>query len=275
VLWSAAGKSVGFVGCSVLDGGIGVIALNRGEGRNALSEGLVRELENALEWVSVGVSEGMRGLVVGSDVPGVFCAGADLKERERMSRDEVQVFVTRLRRVMSGIAQVSVPTVACLSGGAYGGGAELALACDFRFASSSAELAFPEVRLGVIPGAGGTQRLPRLVGLSRAKHLIFTGEKVDADRALAIGLVDRVTVQASESSVRDEAVKFLHNIAVSSAPLAIIHAKSAIQRGLECNSLLDAMKVEGQSYDRILDTWDRREGLLAFKEKRKPVFRGV
>lgn len=255
-----------FVRWSDVGGGLRWIGICRGEARNALSVDLVGELETVVERCD---EEGCRAVMIGSDVDGVFCAGADLKERMTMGVEETRRFVGRLRRLMTRIAEIPVPTVACIDGHALGGGAELALACDFRFLSSSAEMGFPETKVGIIPGAGGTQRLPRLIGEARAKELIFSGERVTADRALAIGLADRVV-----SCPRQEATMYLRRLVETTAPVAVMTAKQAIRWGLQSPSAEDGLKVEEQMYERVLATCDREEGLLAFKEKRKPVFQG-
>jgi len=168
--------------------GVSLLSLSRPDARNALGRQLVRELAEALD--TLRQERTTRCVLVRSAVPGCFSAGADLKERAAMTQTEAAECVASLRRLMGAVAALPMPTIAVLEGYALGGGAELALACDLRVASAAATLAFPEARLGIIPGAGGTQRLPRLVGLSAAKELVFTARRVAAEEAAGMGLVD-------------------------------------------------------------------------------------
>ena len=169
--------------------GVSVLSLNRPGARNALGRQMVRELSEALE--TLRQERTTRCVLLRSAVPGCFSAGADLKERAAMTAAEAGECVAALRALMGAVAALPMPTVAVLEGYALGGGAELALACDVRVAArGSASLAFPEARLGIIPGAGGTQRLPRLAGRAAAKELIFTGRRVGADEAAALRLVE-------------------------------------------------------------------------------------
>ncbi|GLC57629.1 hypothetical protein PLESTB_001247800 [Pleodorina starrii] len=170
--------------------GVSVISLSRPAARNAIGRQLLRELAEALD--TVRQERTTRCVLVRSVVPGVFCAGADLKERATMSQSEAAEFVSRIRRTFTELQDLPMPTVAVVEGLALGGGAELALACDIRVMGSDASMAFPEAQLGIIPGAGGTQRLPRIVGASRAKELIFTGRRVSGAEALALQLADHV-----------------------------------------------------------------------------------
>lgn len=211
----------------------------------------------------------IRALVLASDVPGVFCAGADLKERASMSKVETALFVQGLGAAFSGVAALPVPTVAALDGVALGGGLELALACDFRVASQATTLGLPETTLAIIPGAGGTQRLPRLIGPARAKELIFTGRRVSGEEALAMGLVCRAV---PPGQAMEGALAFIRAV-LSGGPVAMRAAKEAINGGLEVD-LATGLILEAASYSRVIGTSDRLEGLAAFKEKRPPVYRG-
>lgn len=186
-----------------------------------------------------------------------------------MSPAEAGVMVSKIRGVCTDIAQIPVPTIASVEGPALGGGTELALACDFRVGSSNAKFALPETRLGIIPGGGGTQRLPRLIGLSKAKELIFTGRHVDSEEALKLGILDILECDSAEG----KAMSLARDIARHGAPLALRAAKRAIDKGY--NVKMDtALSVEDSFYTLLLNTEDRLEGLAAVSEKRKPVFNG-
>jgi methylglutaconyl-CoA hydratase len=170
---------------------------------------------------------------------------------------------------MEEIAAFPRPVLAALNGSALGGGLELALACDLRLCVEGAELGLPEVRLGIIPGAGGTQRLARLCGVAAAKELILTGRRIDAGRALDLGLVNQVVVPGA---LRDAALSWAQDIALC-APLAVAQAKRAIDEGFG-RPLGEALAIERAAYDVVLGSADRDEGLAAFAEKRKPVWKG-
>jgi enoyl-CoA hydratase len=197
----------------------------------------------------------------------VFVSGADLRDlHHRRAR---QVLEASLSRLFARVEAFPQPTIASMNGHSLGGGMELALACDFRIAVSGAKLGFPEVGLGILPGAGGTQRLPRLVGLGRAKELILTAEPIDADQALAMGLVNRVVPREDlERATRELAGKI-----ASQAPLALRLAKSALN--LSARVPLDSgLAFEVVSQAVLFETKDKKEGINAFLEKRKPRFQG-
>ncbi|KDD74494.1 enoyl-CoA hydratase/isomerase [Helicosporidium sp. ATCC 50920] len=245
-----------------------LLTLNRPTAKNAIGRQLLRQLQEALR--SLEKERGTRAVVLHSAVSGMFCAGADLKERRGMSRDEAKLFVRDLRAAFSQLEALPAPTIAAIDGFALGGGAELALACDLRVAGPTAQIAFPETGLGIIPGAGGTQRLPRVVGVPRAKDLIFTARRVAAPEALAMGLVDRV---AGEGQTALEAALGLAREIARGGPEALRKAKVAVGVGAEMD-LASGMRLEEACYDFILTTEDRVEGLRAFAEKRTPVYKG-
>lgn len=245
-----------------------MITLKRPESRNALGKQLIAELCAALDTIRQEATT--RAVVFRSDCPGVFCAGADLKERANMSQQEASEFVNKLRSTFTSIQQLPMATIALVEGAALGGGAELALACDFRYCGLDATFAWPETRLGIIPGAGGTQRLPRLVGPTRAKDLIFTGRHVSSTEAQQLGLACHVS---SEGRAMADALKFAAQLA-GAAPLAMRAAKAAIDDGASTD-LHTGLRLEQHCYGMILNSRDRMEGLLAFKEKRKPAFTGT
>jgi enoyl-CoA hydratase/carnithine racemase len=198
-----------------------------------------------------------------------FCAGADLKERARMDEGAVAGFHKAIRAAFDGFEALPQPVIAALNGVALGGGLELALACDLRLAAEGAEVALPEVGLGIIPGAGGTQRLPRVIGVARAKELILTARRVTVPEALAMGLVGQVVPAADLS---DAALALGERVA-RNAPVSLRQAKRAVDRGLSL-PLHEALDLENKLYQACIPTADRREALLAFAEKRAPVFRG-
>ena len=198
-------------------------------------------------------------------------AGADLKERKAMTDPEVISFVSRLRKCMSSVEYLPMPTIAALDGAALGGGLELALACDLRVGSDQCVVALPETRIAIIPGAGGTQRLPRLIGLSKAKDLIFTGRKLRAYEAFEMGILDRYTHQQKKAV--DESLALAHSIS-QGGPIALQMAKRAVQQGMGCSDMESALEVEASCYGKVVPTKDRIEALRAFSEKRNPVFEG-
>ncbi|KAG7356945.1 enoyl-CoA hydratase/isomerase [Nitzschia inconspicua] len=212
-----------------------------------------------------------RSVVITSWSPKVFSAGADLKERALMTQEEAADFVTLLRSTMERVARLPMPVICAIEGVAVGGGLELALAADLRIAGANAILGLPETSLAIIPGAGGTQRLPRLVGAARAKELIWTAKKLNAQEALEVGLVEQV-VPAGDATAT--AVEMGLRIA-NNGPIAVKASKESIDRGLECRNIYDALEVERQCYAKVLPTQDRLEGLAAFKEGRNPRYNGI
>jgi enoyl-CoA hydratase/carnithine racemase len=198
-----------------------------------------------------------------------FCAGADLKERAGMSDAEVHAFHESLRAAFRAVEAAPQVFVAALNGAALGGGLELALACDLRVAAETAEVGLPEVGLGIIPGGGGTVRLPRAIGVARAKDLILTGRRVGAAEALALGLVSRV---APAGRVREAALALADEVA-RNAPVSLRQAKRAVDGAFHL-PLEEALAFENRMYQDCLGTRDRVEALRAFAEKRRPDFTG-
>lgn len=233
---------------------------------NALGRELVEDLAQALD--PLGRDAGARCLIVRS-AGKHFCAGADLKERKDMSVEDVRKFVPKLAGVCRALAATPYPTIAAVAGAAAGGGCELALACDLRVLADNASIGLRETALAIIPGAGGTQRLPRLIGPSRAKRWILAAELHSADVALRDGVADRV-VAVQEL---DTAARKLGEIIAANGPVALRLAKRAIEDGAHL-SLEDALEIEWEAYQQTLETEDRTEALRAFAEKRPPRFRG-
>ncbi|XP_076447508.1 enoyl-CoA hydratase domain-containing protein 2, mitochondrial-like isoform X2 [Babylonia areolata] len=215
----------------------------------------------------------VRCVVVCSDVPGVFCAGADLKERAEMSNEEVAAFVQNLRFIMSELAALPMPTIAAIDGAALGGGLEMALACDLRIAASNAKIGQIETSRGLLPGAGGSQRLPRTIGVAKAKELIFTSRVVDGDKAEEMGLVNHSVPQNSDGNAAFLRSLDLADEILPQGPVALRMAKMAINHGTEVD-ISSGMKFEEAYYAGVIPTKDRIEGLTAFREKRKPVYKG-
>jgi methylglutaconyl-CoA hydratase len=248
--------------------GLAVIVLNRPDKMNALSKHLISELTEAASAVRQRAEDGeVRVCVLRSSSDRAFCAGADLAERAKMSVSEVKDTLKALRNLCGELAGVPVPTIAVIEGVAFGGGLELALACDMRIASPGAQLGLTETRLAIIPGAGGTQRLTRLVGESRAKEMIFRARRLSGLEAWDIGLVN-----VAESQPQKVALDWAEEI-LGNGPLALKAAKLAIEGG-EGKELEEALDWEYEMYQRVLDTKDRVEGLKAFLEKRPPQYRG-
>ncbi|CAI8609545.1 unnamed protein product [Vicia faba] len=221
------------------DSGIVEVRLDRPEAKNAIGKEMLRGLR------------------------------ADLKERRAMDQSEVKFFVNSLRSTLSFLEEIRVPTIAVIEGVALGGGLEMALACDIRICGANALMGLPETGLAIIPGAGGTQRLPRLVGKAIAKDIIFTGRKINAIEALSMGLVNYCVAAGEAHSKALEIARDINQ----KGPVAIRMAKRAINEGVETD-LRSALVLEEDCYDQVLNTKDRLEGLAAFAEKRKPRYTG-
>ncbi|EPS42457.1 hypothetical protein H072_3594 [Dactylellina haptotyla CBS 200.50] len=251
-------------------GSIRLLLLNRPTAKNALSWDLLRALREQIDSIAAEAGKGdTRALVIGSSetgVGGVFCAGADLKERKTFTPQQTTTFLYTLNNTFTTLSNLLIPTVSCIPTHAHGGGLELALSTDLRVTTSSAQLSLPETRLGIIPGAGGTQRIGQLIGRSRALDMVLTGRRITAAEALNWGLVDRVAEDGKD--VNDAGVELAQKIC-EGGPLAIVAAKRAIKVGLD-----GGLDVEGLAYGAIIESEDKYEALKAFAEKRKPVFKG-
>jgi enoyl-CoA hydratase/carnithine racemase len=252
------------VSVSVEDG-IATVRLDRPP-MNALNAAIQEELRSAAQAVSA--DDAVRAVIVYGGEK-VFAAGADIKEMAAMSYVDMAARAPELSSAFDAIARIPKPVVAAITGYALGGGCELALACDWRVAAEDAKLGQPEINLGIIPGAGGTQRLARLVGPARAKDLIFSGRRVGAEEALRLGLVDAVVPAASVYSTARQLVSRY----VAGPAAAIRAAKMAIDGGLSMD-LASGLAWESHLFASLFATDDKTEGMTAFVEKRPPKFTG-
>ncbi len=244
------------------------LTLNRPDVRNALNTQMGIELREIFAPLAYHPQDVRCVLITGSGDK-AFCAGGDLKERNGMSEEQWLVQHAIFEEAFYAIMNCTVPVIAAVNGSAIGGGCELALACDFIYASASARFALTETTLGILPGCGGTQNLPRAVGERRAKELILMGKAFTAQDAYEWGMVNRVFEPAALMPAALEAA----NAICASAPVALRQAKTAIRRGLDVD-LRTGLAIEIEAYNRTVVTEDRLEGVRAFGEKRKPIFTG-
>ena len=242
------------------------ITLNRPDKRNSLTPQMLQELAQAVEQADEDPSACVIVLTGAGDK--AFCAGADLKERRGMNVDDIRDFLAMYRTELRFLDTSPKPTICALNGVAFGGGLEIALCCDLRVAAKHATVGLTEVSLGIVPGAGGTQRLTRLVGEAKAKELLLLSKRVSADEALALGLVHRVV----EGDVMEAALEWAETMG-EGAPIAMAAALEAVDAA--CDLPLEAgLVAELRAYEKTLVSQDRIEALDAFIAKRKPVFRG-
>jgi enoyl-CoA hydratase/carnithine racemase len=250
----------------VIKDNIAWIRFNRPEKLNAINAPLIRELERAIieceENVEIRVV-----ILIGNEK--AFIAGADVGPMAEADINAAIQLVELTNRMQERLADLSKPTIAAISGYALGAGLEVALCCDFRLAAENAVLGLPEITLGIIPGGGGTQRLPRLVNPAVAAKLILLGERINAEEAAKIGLVDKVvSLNCLEDEVREFAIKL-----IKMPSMAIRAAKRAIHMGLN-TSLKEGLQIEQDLFCMLFGTEDQKEGIGAFLKKRKPVFKG-
>jgi enoyl-CoA hydratase/carnithine racemase len=246
---------------------VATLTLNRPEVMNSFNFAMLHALRDQIE--SIRFKPETRVVIITAAGEKAFCAGADLKERATLPPEKVKAYIFTIRNLFTSIEQLNKAVIAAVNGVALGGGTELALACDIRVASTNATMGLTETRLAIIPGAGGTQRLPRLVGRGKAKELIFTGQRIGAEEALSIGLVNQI---CDPKDLMDECKKMAAMIC-EAGPVAIEQAKYAINHGLETD-LHTGLAIESNAYWVCIPTEDRLEGLAAFREKRKPVYKG-
>lgn len=250
-----------------VDGPIAVLTVNRPEKRNAVTNAVVEEIDKALDQVEANPD--LRVLILTGAGEKAFVAGADIGELDRRDTILGRTETRRRQEVYTRIEQLEIPSIAAINGWALGTGLELTLVCTLRVASAKARMGQPEVKLGIIPGAGGTYRLPRLVGMGRAMEMILTGEPVTADEALSMGLVNRVVPPENLM----EEVRTLAEIIVARPKLAVQYAKEAVLRCVE-GSLIEGLAHESYLHALSCGTQDKKEGVAAFLEKREPKFTG-
>jgi len=247
--------------------GIATVTLNRLEAHNALSVEMLEQFIDAL--YALKFDPETRVIVVTGAGEKAFCAGADLIQRGQMDMPQTRQHINLIRTAVNELEAMPQPTIAAVNGVAFGGGTELTLAADLRVASVNAKFGLTETALAIIPGAGGTQRLPRLIGVAKAKELILTARRIGAEEAEQIGLVNCVT--AAEDLLA-KAYELAREI-TKNGPMAVRQAKLAINKGVEVD-LATGLSIEQNAYEVILPSQDRLEGLKAFKEKRPPVYKG-
>ncbi|MGN1413347.1 MAG: enoyl-CoA hydratase/isomerase family protein [Anaerovoracaceae bacterium] len=245
------------------DESIALISIERPEALNALSREIVDEIDSIVD--QVRTDDTVRCLILYSEKN--FAAGADIKGMAECDEKGAQAF--SFASTFSKIENLDVPVIAAIEGYALGGGLELALTADIRIAATSAKMGFPEVSLGIFPGAGGTIRAPRICGEAFAKELIFTGDAVTAERAMQIGLVNQVV---EEGKAFEAALKMAKRIAAR-GPAAVRMVKDVIRKGMEEPDTEKAIDIETQAWPKLFRTEDQKEGMKAFIEKRKPVFK--
>lgn len=251
-----------------LEGPIAVITIDRPKALNALNRQVLTEFSDAIG--QVAANKTTRALIVTGGGEKAFVAGADIAEMAGLSQAESAAFAELGHRVLESLEHLPIPVIAAVNGFALGGGTELALACDFIYASEKAKFGQPEVVLGVIPGFGGTQRLTRIVGRARAKEIIFTGDMIDANKAKEIGLALEVL---PPGELMAHCRKVAGNI-VKRGPLAVAQAKRVIDAGMDL-ALKDANALERDGFAKLFGTADQKEGMAAFIAKRPPEFKGA
>ena len=247
---------------------LAIVTINRPEALNALNASVLRALSMAIEHLSMAQSVG--AIVLTGAGEKAFAAGADIKEMVGLSALEMRAFSEAGRRLGDALAACNKPIIAAINGYALGGGCELALACDIRIASDRAKLGQPEVNIGIIPGFGGSQRLPRLVGMGWAAELIYTGDAIDAATAERIGLVNRVV---PADRLLEEAKAMARKV-LEKSPAAIALAKACLRASMEM-PLSAGLDFETAAFGVVGSTRDKEEGMRAFLEKRKPTWTGA
>jgi Enoyl-CoA hydratase/carnithine racemase len=245
--------------------GIGSITINRPESLNSLNSKVFDELEIVLQ--EIRTNDSIETVII-TGAGKAFVAGADISLMSSLSPMEGRTWTMRGQKVFCELEAIEKPVIAAVNGYALGGGCELAMACDIIFASDKAKFGQPEVNLGIIPGYGGTQRLPRIVGEKNAKYLIYSGEIIDADEAYRMGLVQKVY---PAETLLEEAEKFASKM-MTKAPIGLKMSKVAIRNGLNVD-LRTGIAIEAEAYAGAFTSEDRIEGMKAFLEKRKPSFK--
>lgn len=246
---------------------IALVTINRAEALNAFNYETLLELQDIVEQIRIN-SEIRAVIFIGAGEK-AFSVGADLKERKNLTDEQVKRNLYKINEVFNSIDQLPQPTIAAINGFSFGGGMELALAADFRFAAKEALMGLTETSLAIIPGAGGTQRLPRLIGQAKALELILTARRLSADEAFSYGIVTKVV---DRIQLLPECIAFCSEL-LANGPIALRQAKFAIKNGMNTD-LNTGLQIERKAYEVTLPTGDRLEALQAFAEKRKPNFKG-
>ncbi|MBX9590682.1 MAG: enoyl-CoA hydratase/isomerase family protein [Hyphomonadaceae bacterium] len=246
---------------------VGTITMSRPEARNAMNTRMMEELRDC--FAGFYVDPGAAACLILTGEGAGFCSGADLKERKGMTDAAWRRQHAVVEQMMRALMDCPIPVIAAVNGAAYAGGMELALGCDFVYAAQSARFALTEVTLGIMPGAAGTQNLPRAVGVRRAKEIVLTGTPFTADEALAWGMVNRV---CSDGALMAEVGAVAQRIAAN-APVSVRQAKKALDKATELDRM-SGYAFEIEAYNRTVVTEDRQEGINAFNEKRQPQYKG-
>lgn len=249
------------------ENGIGFLTINRPKSLNALNTEVLNELYPAIK--EVENNENIRVLVITGAGEKAFVAGADITELAHLNALQGKYFVANGHKTMTAIQELPIPVIAAVNGFALGGGLELALACDFIYASENARFGLPEITLGLIPGFGGTQRLPRIIGKNQAKELIFTGKMLSAEEAFQLGFVNKII---PHDQLIEEVMKTAKSIAAK-GKVSLNAAKQAINQGMDVD-LKTACEIEINAFALCMASADAKEGTSAFIEKRKPEFKG-
>ncbi len=251
----------------VIDSGIATVTFKRPKAMNALNLALLKEFGQALD--EIALDESIRALILTGAGEKAFIAGADIGELATFNTLQAKIFSQAGHEVINRLQEIPIPVIAAVNGYALGGGSEVALACDFIYASTNAMFGLPEISLGLIPGFGGTQRLPRLIGRNRAKEMIFTGKMISAEEAEKIGLVNRV---CAPETLLNEVLKTARTI-TDKGKVSLRAAKEAINAGVD-SDLVTGCRIEIDAFALCMASEDAREGTRAFLEKRPPQFKG-
>ena len=247
--------------------GISTITFNRPKALNALNSSLLNEFDHAL--LEIAGNEDIRVLVLTGTGEKAFVAGADITELARLDTLSAKVFISKGLRIINTLAELPIPVIAAVNGFALGGGLEISMACDFIYASSTARFGQPEINLGLIPGYGGTQRLPRIIGIGQAKELLLTGRMVSAEEAHRLGIVNRVL---APEALMSEVMAIAREMAMK-GKVALRAIKQAVNNGLNVD-LASGLRIETDAFCLCMASSDAKEGTSAFLEKRKPEFNG-
>jgi enoyl-CoA hydratase len=247
---------------------IGTITLNRPKAMNALNSDVLQDLNDVID--KIAADDDVKVVIITGGNENFFAAGADIKELEFLATPvDAHRFCMKVQEVLSKLENLEKPVIAAISGYALGGGCEMIMACDIRIAAENAVFGQPEIKIGVIPGGGGTQRLPRIVGLSKAKELLYTADQMTASEAFRVGLVSKVV---PVEALMEETTKMAKKIARQPG-IALKTTKRVLNNGMNVSNIRSALEYESQGFEILFSTEDQKEGMKAFIEKRKPIFK--